>query len=126
MKPSVHRILVLDDDRLFCKAIAAVGRRLGVAVIYATSMDQIEILRHLSFDAIVMDCDLEEGSGIELAKEVRAIADRDIPVVLTSYVDRGETIANPWPRSVRGFVPKSQGYQAILDAAVAARHFKMA
>lgn len=126
MKSSVQRVLVLDDDKLFCKAIAAVGRKLGVAVIYATSAKQIEILRHLNFDAIILDCDLEEVSGIELAKVVRSIADRDIPVVLTSFVERGETMAEPWPHVVRGFVPKSEGYQAILDAAVMAGQFKSA
>lgn len=124
MKPSVHRVLVVDDDRVFCKAIAAVGRKLGIAVIFATTAKQVEIVRYLSFDAVIVDCDLHETSGIQLAGELRSLTEQKIPVLLTSHVDRGETIANRWPRTVKGFIPKSDGYQALLDAAVAARHFK--
>ena len=116
MSPRIPlRILVVDDDQTFGRLIGRAADIKGAKVTYCQSMDEVATIRSFDFDAIVMDYDLGDITGIELAKQLARFARCDIPSILVSQTR--QTSSTKWPDSIREFVHKSLGPFAILDAA---------
>lgn len=68
------RVLVVDDDEVFLEAAAQLARRSVLGVL--TARDPAEALRlaqRTPIDAALLDLHLENGSGAELARRLRAL-----------------------------------------------------
>src|SRR5579871_1409604 len=81
------RVLIVDDDRLILTTVAHALRDAGfLPVEAATGSSALEICRKAPPDVAILDYDMREGTGIEIAKAVREQA--QFPVIfLSAYAD---------------------------------------
>lgn len=86
-------ILVIDDDQLILKIIDVTLSRDGYRVLSADSSKKgFELLSANSVDLIILDLNLPDIDGFEVARQVRT--DSDIPILmLTAAKDVESTIA---------------------------------
>jgi len=90
------RILIVEDAKDLAEGVKAHLARSGVACDVAPSVDDArDYLAVQRYEAILLDINLTDGSGLVLLKELRARADRT-PVLmltaLTSVEDRVEAL----------------------------------
>jgi EAL domain-containing protein (putative c-di-GMP-specific phosphodiesterase class I)/ActR/RegA family two-component response regulator len=82
--PQSADVLVVDDDPVVRKLIVTMLQAAGLTTYEATSgREGVEKLRERTFDVIVSDVDMPDGTGIDLLREVRQV-DLDIPVILVT------------------------------------------
>jgi two-component system, OmpR family, alkaline phosphatase synthesis response regulator PhoP len=80
------RAIVVDDEQASLEAAALALRDAGFDVTAATSgLVALSGLRETSFDLVVIDVMLRDGSGIELLRVIRA--DGDVPVIMLGEGD---------------------------------------
>lgn len=111
-----HRLLLIDDDPVFCRAMASLGKANAISVVHGTAPEDANVARYLPFDAVVIDYDLGNVTGERVAQAIASLG-RRLPVLLVSAHE--STGLRHWPSCVKGFVSKSRGPQAVLDTAIA-------
>jgi two-component system nitrate/nitrite response regulator NarL len=114
------RCLIVDDNAQFLAAATDLLRREGVNVVGAASTiaEALQKATELRPDLYLVDIDLRDESGFDLARQLAAApALQPSQVVLTSTyaeLDFAELIADS---PAAGFVPKSNlSAQALLEA----------
>ena len=81
---SDYRLLLIEDSRAMQTLIKVVLRKLGEVVCAGSGTHGIECFRRLGpFDAILLDIELPDMDGFEVAEDIRSIpGGKDIPVVV--------------------------------------------
>lgn len=87
------RVLLVDDEQLFVKAACKLFERAGLAPFGSHTLgDARRALDARSYDMVVLDVRLPDGSGLELLKELTA-SDQAPPVlVLTAFGDIDDAV----------------------------------
>jgi CheY-like chemotaxis protein len=101
------RILIVDDSRHFLDAARRVLEQDGIAVVgvASTSTEARRLARELRPDGILVDVDLGDESGLDLARE---LAGSDaVPVILISADPESEFVDLIAASPAVGFVSKS-------------------
>jgi DNA-binding NtrC family response regulator len=81
-----NQILVVDDDESLRRVLQVQLEQEGYFVASAASMQQaLSMLQLRSYDLVVADLKMPEGSGIELLKEVRSKYPEIIVIILTAF-----------------------------------------
>ena len=112
--PQPPRVLLLDDDPIFCKLIKKVAQRNGIPLAICSRLaDFGREPEHRDFDVAVIDYYLEDLKGPQI---VWLLDER--PVVMVSRNENCVNEKKEWPESIKKFVAKRRGPQAILDAAL--------
>jgi DNA-binding NtrC family response regulator len=113
------RILVVDDDPIFCRLMQRIGSIKGISVITVSNYAEAMQIENPQFDAAVMDYMLDEhATGLQVAS--RFSGDMyTMPVILVSHTSNIPG-TKAWPATVREFIHKNFGPHAILDAAIEA------
>jgi len=108
------RVFLLDDDPIFCKLMEKVAKRNGIPLAICSRLADFGRDRsHRDFDVAVIDYYLEDLKGPQI---VWLLDDR--PVVMVSRNEDCVAEDKEWPESIKKFVPKKQGPEAILEAAL--------
>jgi len=113
---AVPRILIVDDDPIFCRLMAAIGEDMGVVVEYRSSLKELyKALPKLNFDAAIVDYDLGFVTGVQLSRYLERVPRGKPLILVSSYknIPRGG-----WSNSVRAFVGKASGEATILRQAL--------
>ncbi|MCU1427668.1 MAG: putative transcriptional regulator [Actinomycetia bacterium] len=114
---SALRCLIVDDNPEFLAAARELLEREGLSVAGVASMsaEALRLARHLQPDFILVDIDLGEESGFDLAQQ---LADADhAPVVLISAYAEVEFADLIAASPAAGFVSKSElSASAVADA----------
>src|SRR5690349_15043323 len=88
------RILLVEDDAVLCgvveRSLAETGHRVDVA---RSAGDAAHLWHVQSFDAVLLDLNLPDGSGLAVLREARARGDRTPVLVLTARNRTDERIA---------------------------------
>ena len=88
------RILLVEDDGVLCgvieRSLAETGHRVDVA---RSAGDAAHLWHVQSFDAVLLDLNLPDGSGLAVLREARARGDRTPVLVLTARNRTDERIA---------------------------------
>ena len=116
------RILVVDDSRHFLDAARAVLERDGVTVVgvASASADAIRLAVELRPDAILVDVDLGEESGLGLTEQL--VSTVDARVVLISVYPESEIADLVAASPAAGFVSKAKlSASVVLDVLRSAR-----
>ncbi len=114
LMPASDKLLVIDDDETFCKIVGAAGRSRGFETrCYSSLVDMGSFARIKEFDVAIIDYYLGSMRGDEIAEYVDTFF-RDIPVLIVSAKDFETDQMAKWPDSVRRFVSKSAGADAII------------
>jgi two-component system, NtrC family, response regulator HydG len=87
MPTNVTEVLVVDDDILFCLILHRMLSDEHYKVQTSQSVaDALEAIEQKSFDAYVMDCELPDGAGIDVAERIRSKGS-NAPIILISGYD---------------------------------------
>lgn len=86
MQDAKQRLLIVDDDEMFCHVMQRAMARRGFEVMVATDADQALALARQTPPAIAtLDLKLEHSSGLKLLPELLDIAPGCRVIVLTGY-----------------------------------------
>lgn len=108
------RLLVVDDDPIFCKAISRAARKRGVHVRVCDRLSSLTMLPdQLPYDAVILDYYFRGLTGTQLS----FMLGKDLPIVMVSASEKTDLFDSAWPECVREFIHKGRGIEAILDAA---------
>lgn len=102
------RILIVDDSRHFLDAARGALEQDGVTVVgvASTSAEALQLARELRPDGILVDIDLGDESGLDLAREFASSGGP--PVVLISAYPESELADLIAASPAVGFVSKSE------------------
>ncbi len=82
----MKHILIVEDDTALREGLAAALQSAVVTTASAANLAEARrILRERTFDLLLLDCNLPDGSGIDLCREVTAA--QDIPVIFLTVRD---------------------------------------
>ncbi|MBR3998990.1 MAG: response regulator transcription factor [Clostridia bacterium] len=82
----MKHILIVEDDTALREGLAAALQSAAVTTASAASLAEARrILSEHTFDLLLLDCNLPDGSGIDLCREATAI--QDIPVIFLTVRD---------------------------------------
>jgi DNA-binding NarL/FixJ family response regulator len=114
------RILIVDDSRHFLDAARGALEQNGVTVVglASTSADALRLARELDPDGILVDVDLGDESGLDLARQFAAVDAG--PVVLISAYPESELADLIAASSAIGFVSKSELSASAVSGLIAA------
>jgi DNA-binding NtrC family response regulator len=116
-------ILIIDDDRLCCEILkTSIESHTDYSVQTCDSLVALGSVGRLSdFDLIILDYELEQMNGVEIAQYIDAFFPEKPAIVITgrSFVPVPD---NRLPRSIRIFVSKSIGTDGIVEIV---RHLKL-
>jgi len=88
------RILVVDDDRAVRKALQVNLSKQGWQVTLAENVtDALEALHELTFDVVLTDVRMPDGTGIDLLAAVRTTWPETPVVVMTGYSSVADAVA---------------------------------
>jgi DNA-binding NarL/FixJ family response regulator len=116
---AVGGVLVIDDHPLFCDALSmALRGGLGletVATANALSPALGALRDGLDVDAVVLDLNLPDVTGLDGLVRVRAVAPH-VPVVVVSALDDPRIVAQALKAGAAGFVRKDTPADALVTA----------
>ncbi|HEY0466961.1 MAG TPA: response regulator [Polyangiaceae bacterium] len=105
------RLLVVEDDVTVARALSRTLARAGFSVAVASSCATARALVQ-SFDFAILDLDLPDGNGVDLARAL--LASGKVPSVLF-FTSSSDPALLARARCLGSVVMKSAGSSAILD-----------
>jgi CheY-like chemotaxis protein len=116
-QPSEMTVLVVDDEKLLCTAIANDFKRKGYKILCANNgHDAFELVKTQSVDLIISDVRMPGGDGIELLNNVKNF-NYELPVVMfiTGFADM--TLEQAYNMGADAVFAKPFNRKALMDAA---------
>ena len=109
------RVLVVDDDPVFVKTISEVAKQQRIPITsFSSPMEAYRATQAIKFDVAILDYDLGKVTGVQLARHLLRTAQSPV-LIVSNCTDLGN---NQWPHSIKKFLPKSLGAQALLVEAL--------
>ncbi|QDV24750.1 response regulator [Aureliella helgolandensis] len=84
---SLRRVLIVDDDRHFLRAVELYLASDLQLVLASSGEAALEVLDTQSFDVVVSDMNMSGISGVEFIKQARQVAPATIYMLLTASRD---------------------------------------
>jgi DNA-binding NarL/FixJ family response regulator len=112
------RCLIVDDNSLFLEGAADLLRREGVDVVgvASNSAEAIRLVAELRPDVTLVDIDLGNEDGLELARQLNDVSAAHSKVILISTHSEEDLAQLVAASPALGFVPKTRlSAQAIRD-----------
>lgn len=110
------KILIIDDSPLVLEVTRSALEHAGYIVATATTLDAFEQERRSPPppDLILVDVQMPEIFGDDLASTVRGAYGEEAPIVLVSSLDEAELGARARQAEAQGWVSKRAGLDALL------------
>ena len=110
-----HKILVIDDSALILEVTRAALEQAGFTVATATTIDSFEEERRRSPpDLIIVDVQMPEIFGDDLAGTLRGAYGEKAPIVMLSSLDEAELARRAREAGARAWVTKKAGVAALV------------
>ncbi|MBT6499384.1 MAG: sigma-54-dependent Fis family transcriptional regulator, partial [Deltaproteobacteria bacterium] len=82
------KILVIDDDEMFCDIMYRYLNKMGFAAHYEQSLTSgMEALGGLDFDIVLLDVDLPDGDGLTALPDIRRLSSQPEVIIITGAGD---------------------------------------
>jgi len=110
------QILIVDDSVLVLDMMRAALDAAGYDVLIANDLAQLE--EHRRFhrpDLVLMDVQMPEAFGDDVAMVLRAAREVDAPIYLLSTLDEAELKRRAADAEIDGFISKQMGAEAIVS-----------
>jgi DNA-binding NtrC family response regulator len=114
-----RRVVLIDCSKAFRSTMHDFAESRGINLTcYESVMSMGSVGNFGAFDIAIVECDRGGLSGVEVGEYLSALF-TGMPLILISDGLRpnGKT-TSVWPDSIKGFVHKHDGADAILDAAL--------
>ena len=116
MHPDALQVLVVEDDPADQVLTRMLLEASGICVEVVSSLhDAVEVLRSGSFDAVVADLGLPDGSGVQGLTDLLSWS--SVPVIVLSGTDDPSVIAGARAKGVAEYVPKDHR-DSLISAVV--------
>ncbi len=116
-QPPRLRILLVDDQALFRKALASlISAQFDLSVVGEASdgREALDQVRNLRPDVVVMDVQMPEVDGIGGVKAIRG-AGRDVPIVMLTISDDDDDLFEAIQAGANGYLLKNMRPEQIFD-----------
>jgi len=114
-----RRIVLADDHALLLEAFTHILKPVGEVV--ATARDGlrlVELVKEHRPDLVITDLSMPELSGVEAVRQIRALTDPPLVIVLTVHAEPGMLQA-AFAAGAQGYVLKNSESSELLDAVAA-------
>ena len=112
----IKKLLVVDDDLPFRERLTRSMQKKGFEVDSSPGFkDSIQKVVDNSYDYAVVDMRLEDGSGLELVKEIQKISPKTKSLLLTGYGNIATAVAAIKSGAI-DYLPKHAEIDQIYDA----------
>jgi signal transduction histidine kinase/DNA-binding NarL/FixJ family response regulator len=116
------RVLVVDDHPLFVHALTdLLGRERDIQVVgtACTGADAVALAGLAHPDVLLLDLELPDTGGAKVVKEVRALEDPPVVLMLSAF-GQAEHISAAMKAGAHGYLPKTADGRVLVDAVRAA------
>ena len=113
-----HRVFVADDHALFregVKALLAEEPDLAVAGEAGTAKETLQRVRNESWDVLLLDISLPDGSGIDLLRQIRPHKP-ELPILILSMHPEEQFAVNLLRAGATGYITKDAVPQQVVLA----------
>jgi two-component system invasion response regulator UvrY len=118
MTGSALRVFVADDHALFrqgVKALLAEESDLAVAGEAGTAKETLQRIRSESWDILLLDISLPDGSGIDLLRQIRPHKP-ELPILILSMHPEEQYAVNLLRAGANGYITKDAVPQQVVQA----------
>jgi DNA-binding response OmpR family regulator len=113
--PTKNRILCVDDHLETREVLAAIFDRAGYEVVScATATEGLSLAARLDFDLYLFDVNLPDGTGLDLARRVRAL-DTRTPLVFLSASAYPDDIEAGMKVGAQAYIVKPMSMDHLLE-----------
>ena len=110
-----QRIVIMDDSEENLETAVALLEQAGYEVAPVSTLDALVAAVELPVDLVLMDVDMPDAEGDQLALALRQIRRLEAPILLYSALDEKELEARAQAAEVEGYLRKNADPEAILD-----------
>ena len=113
--PSLHRILVVDDEEIITKSLSRLLQYYGYHVVTANNgLECLQILSAQHFDLVILDIIMPGMSGINVLQKIKG-KHKDVEVIMiTGYADK-ENAISAFRLNAYDLIEKPYGAEEILN-----------
>jgi DNA-binding NarL/FixJ family response regulator len=112
----MKRILLMDDSPIFLEIARYALEGAGYEVITANDLETFQQARQQKpADLVLMDVQMPEAFGDDIAMTLRFAHDVDTPIYLLSSLDDADLAERANEAQIDGFISKNIGMEAIVD-----------
>ena len=114
----MKNLLLVDDHQMFADGIRFLLERSGeysISAILGRADEVVPYLAHHPVQVLVLDIDLPDGSGVEIARLVRRLYPQ-INILGLSMLDDSHSVRCMIDAGATGYCVKSVGYDELLTA----------
>lgn len=109
------KVLVFDDSPFVLELTQLALERAGFTVATAVDLTSFEATRiAMAPDLILVDVQMPEAFGDDVASTLRGARDVRVPILLVSNLDEHELEQRACEAEVDGWIPKSAGLQELV------------
>ena len=110
----MKRILLMDDSVVFLDFARAGLEAAGYAVLCAGDLTQLQAVRDQPVDLILMDVQMPEAFGDDVAMTLRFARDIKTPIYLLSSLEDSDLAERARWAKIDGYISKNRGLPAIV------------
>tara|TARA_Y100000590_G_scaffold117197_1_gene133946 strand:+ start:456 stop:983 length:528 start_codon:yes stop_codon:yes gene_type:complete len=111
-----NELIIIDDDHLFRERLARSMEKKGFTVeSFGTSLESIKRIKEKKFDYAIVDMRLEDGSGLEIIKEIKKYNTETRSLLLTGYGNIATAVAAIKTGAI-DYLPKPAEVEQIYEA----------
>ncbi len=115
MAGAPQRIVIMDDSEENLETAVAFLEQAGYQVAAVSTLDALVAAVEQPVDLVLMDVDMPDAEGDQLALVLRQIRRIEAPILLYSALDEKELEARAVAAEVEGYLRKNADPEAILD-----------
>ena len=109
------RVLVMDDSELILAMTREALERAGFEVSTAKDITELEAFRDRPVDLLVIDVQMPEAYGDDLALTLKEAYGVTTPILLFSTLDETELAPRAAEAKVAGYVSKRAGLEVLVE-----------
>lgn len=110
-----RRVLIVDDSALTLDMTRAALEEIGILVATANTMRELELHDPANYDLILMDVQMPELYGDDVAATLKHVRNSQARMVLFSNLPAEELATRARDAGVDGYICKQSGLPAIVQ-----------
>ena len=112
----MKRILLMDDSEIFLEVARRALEQAGYEVIVANDLESFQQARQQKpADLVLMDVQMPEAFGDDIAMTLRFAHDVDTPIYLLSSLNDNELAERANEAQIYGYISKNIGMDRIVE-----------